>query len=127
MLLEANGIIKLKEGAGLTATKNDIEEYLIDVEIRELAAEQIARVKEDFAVIVLNGNYALQAGFSADEDALACEDANSEAIQNYVNVIAVKEGNENNEAIKALIEVLKSEEVKEYINSTYKGSVISFE
>ena len=127
MLLEANGIIKLKEGAGLTATKNDIEEYLIDVEIRELAAEQIARVKEDFAVIVLNGNYALQAGFSADEDALACEDANSEAIQNYVNVIAVKEGNENNEAIKALIKVLKSDEVKEYINSTYKGSVISFE
>ncbi len=127
MLLEANGIIKLKEGAGLTATKNDIEEYLIDVEIRELAAEQIARVKEDFAIIVLNGNYALQAGFSADEDALACEDANSEAIQNYVNVIAVKEGNENNEAIKALIEVLKSDAVKEYINSTYKGSVISFE
>ena len=127
MLLEANGIIKLKEGAGLTATKNDIEEYLIDVEIRELAAEQIARVKEDFAVIVLNGNYALQAGFSADEDALACEDANSEAIQTYVNVIAVKEGNENNAAIKALIEVLKSDAVKEYINSTYKGSVISFE
>ncbi len=127
LLLEENGLIKLKEGAGLTATKNDIEQYIVEIEIEELAAEQVARVKEEVAYVVLNGNYALQAGFSADKDALVCENAESEAIQNYVNVIAVKEGNENNEAIKALIEVLKSDEVKKYINDTYEGSVIPFE
>lgn len=127
LLLEENGLIKLKEGAGLTATKNDIEQYIVEIEIQELAAEQVARVKEEVAYVVLNGNYALQAGFSVGKDALVCENAESEAIQNYVNVIAVKEGNENNEAIKALIDVLKSEDIKEYIDENYDGSVIPFE
>ena len=127
LLLEDNGLITLREGAGLTATKSDIEHYIVEIEIQELAAEQIARAKEDFAYVVLNGNYALQSGFSVGRDALVCENSESEAIQNYVNVIAVKEGNENNEAIKALIDVLKSDEVKKYINETYDGSVIPFE
>lgn len=127
LLLEDNGLIRLKEGAGLTATKNDIEQYIVEIEIQELAAEQIARVKEEVAYVVLNGNYALQAGFSVGKDALVCENAESEAIRNYVNVIAVKEGNENNEAVKALIDVLKSDEVKEFINEKYDGSVIPFE
>lgn len=126
LLLEDNGLIKLKEGAGLTATKNDIEQYIIEIEIEELAAEQVARVKEEVAYVVLNGNYALQAGFSVGKDALVCESSESEAIQNYVNVIAVKEGNENNEGITALIDVLKSDEVKEFINGKYDGSVIPF-
>jgi len=126
LLLEDNGLIVLREGAGLTATKNDIEQYIVEIEIQELAAEQVARVKEEVAYVVLNGNYALQAGFSVGKDALVCESSESEAIQNYVNVIAVKEGNENNEGIKALIDVLKSDDVKEFIDGKYDGSVIPF-
>ena len=126
LLLEDNGLIVLREGAGLTATKNDIEQYIVEIEIQELAAEQVARVKEEVAYVVLNGNYALQAGFSVGKDALVCESSESEAIQNYVNVIAVKEGNENNEGIKALIDVLKSDAVKEFIDGKYDGSVIPF-
>jgi len=127
LLLQDNGIITLKEGAGLTATKNDIEEYLVEVEILELEAAQIARRAEEVAYIVLNGNYALQAGYSVANDAIAYELSDSTAAQTYVNVIAVKEGNENSEKIKALVEVLKSDAIKEYINSTYDGSVIPFE
>lgn len=127
LLLQDNGIIKLKEGAGLTATKNDIEEYLVEVEILELEAAQIARRAEEVAYIVLNGNYALQAGYSVANDAIAYELSDSTAAQTYVNVIAVKEGNENSEKIKALVDVLKSDAIKEYINSTYDGSVIPFE
>ena len=127
LLLQDNGIIKLKEGAGLTATKNDIEEYLVAVEILELEAAQIARRAEEVAYIVLNGNYALQAGYSVANDAIAYELSDSTAAQTYVNVIAVKEGNENSEKIKALVDVLKSDAIKEYINSTYDGSVIPFE
>ncbi len=127
LLLQDNGLIKLKEGVGLTATKKDIEEYLVDIEILELEAAQVARVKDEVACIVLNGNYALQAGLSVAKDAIVYELSDSEAAKTYVNVIAVKEGNENNEGIKALISVLKSDAVKEYINSTYDGSVIPFE
>ena len=127
LLLQDNGIIKLKEDAGLTATKKDIEEYLVDVEILELEAAQIARRAEEVAYIVLNGNYALQAGYSVANDAIAYERSDSTAAQTYVNVIAVKEGNEDSEKIKALVEVLKSTAIKEYINNTYNGSVIPFE
>lgn len=127
LLLQDNGLIKLKEGVGLTATKKDIEEYLVDIEILELEAAQVARVKDEVACIVLNGNYALQAGISVAKDAIVYELSDSEAAKTYVNVIAVKEGNENNEGIKALISVLKSDAVKEYINNTYDGSVIPFE
>ncbi|MBQ8280052.1 MAG: MetQ/NlpA family ABC transporter substrate-binding protein [Roseburia sp.] len=127
LLLEANGLLTLKEDAGLTATINDITENPYNLTFQELAAEQVARVKDEVAFIVLNGNYALQAGFSVAKDAIAYETSDSAAAQTYVNVIAVKEGNENNADIKALIEVLKSDEIKEYINSTYDGSVIPFE
>ena len=127
LLLQDNGIITLKEGVGLEATINDIEENPYDVEIVELAAEQVARVAEETSYIVLNGNYALEAGYSVGKDALAYETSDSEAAKTYVNVIAVKEGNEYNEAIKALVSVLKSDEIKEYINTTYDGAVIPFE
>ena len=127
LLLQDNGIIKLKDGVGLEATVNDIAENPYQVEIQELAAGQVARVKDEVAYIVLNGNYALQAGFSVAKDALTYEKSDSEAAKTYVNVIVVKEGNEENEGIKALVDVLKSDTIKEYINSTYDGAVIPFE
>lgn len=127
LLLQDNGIIKLKEGVGLEATKNDIEENPHNVEIIELEAAQIPRVVQDMSYVVLNGNYALQADYSVAKDSLAYEKSDSEAAKTYVNLIAVKEGNEDNEAIKALVEVLKSDEIKDYINETYDGAVIPFE
>lgn len=127
LLLQDNGIITLKEDAGLEATINDIESKNIDVEIVELAAEQVARMAPDVSFIVLNGNYALQAGFSVANDALAYEKSDSEAAQTYVNVIAVKEGNEESDKIKALVDTLKSDDIKNYINDTYDGAVIPFE
>lgn len=127
LLLQDNGIIKLKEGVGLEATKNDIEENPHNVEIIELEAAQIPRVVQDMSYVVLNGNYALQTDYSVAKDSLAYEKSDSEAAKTYVNLIAVKEGNEDSEAIKALVEVLKSDEIKEYINETYDGAVIPFE
>lgn len=127
LLLQDNGIITLKEGAGLTATKNDIVENPYNVDIVELEAAQVPRVKDEVAFMVLNGNYALEVGFSVAKDAIAYEKADSEAAKTYVNVIAVKEGNENSDKIKALVEVLTSQEIKDYINNTYDGAVIPFE
>lgn len=127
LLLQDNGIITLKEGAGLTATKNDIVENPYNVDIVELEAAQVPRVKDEVAFMVLNGNYALEAGFSVAKDAIAYEKADSEAAKTYVNVIAVKEGNENSDKIKALVEVLTSQEIRDYINNTYDGAVIPFE
>ena len=127
LLLQDNGIIKLKDGAGLEATVNDIEENPYNVEIVELAAEQVARVAEETSYIVLNGNYALRAGYSVSKDALAYETSDSEAAKTYVDVIAVKEGNENSDKIKALVDVLKSDEIKDFINEKYDGAVIPFE
>lgn len=127
LLLEANGVLTLKEGAGLEATVNDIESKNVDVEILELEAAQVARVKDEVAFVVLNGNYALQAGFSVSKDSVAYETSDSEAAKTYVNVIAVKEGHEEDEGIQALVEVLKSDEIKQYINDTYDGAVIPFE
>ena len=127
MLLQDNGIITLKDGAGLEATVNDIEENPHNIKIVELEAAQVARVVDETAYVVLNGNYALQAGFSVGKDALASEKSDSEAAKTYVNVIAVKEGNEESDAIKALIEVLKSDDIKDYINETYDGAVVPFD
>lgn len=127
LLLQDNGIITLKEGAGLEATVNDIAENPHNVKIEELAAEQVARVAPEVAFVVLNGNYALQAGFSVAKDALAYEASDSEAAKTYVNIIAVKEGHENNPGIQALVKVLKSDDIKKFINDTYDGAVIPFE
>ena len=127
LLLQDNGIIKLKDGVGLEATKNDIEENPHNVEIVELEAAQIPRVVQDMSYVVLNGNYALQADYSVAKDSLAYEKSDSEAAKTYVNLIAVKEGNEDSEAVKAHVEVLKSDEIKDYINETYDGAVIPFE
>lgn len=127
LLLQDNGVITLKNGVGLEATVNDIVDNPKGVEIRELEAAQVSRVTEEVAFVVLNGNYALEAGYSVAKDAVAYEKNDSEAAQTYVNVIAVKEGNEDNEGIKALVKVLKSDEIKKYINDNYDGAVIPFE
>jgi D-methionine transport system substrate-binding protein len=127
LLLEANGIITLKDGVGLEATVKDIESYNVDIKIQELEAAQVSRVTDEVAYVVLNGNYALEAGYSVGKDALAYETSDSEAAKTYVNVIAVKAGNEDSEKIQALVDVLKSDEVKQYIEDTYDGAVIPFE
>ena len=127
LLLQDNGIIKLKDGAGLTATVNDIAENPHNIKIVELEAAQVARVTGETALVVLNGNYALQAGYSVKKDALAYEAADSEAAKTYVNIIAVKDGNQDSDAIKALVKVLKSDDIKKFIDEKYDGAVIAFE
>lgn len=127
LLLQDNGVIALKDGAGLEATVKDIEENPKNIQIEELEAAQVSRVKDEVAFVVLNGNYALQAGYSVSKDSIAHETSDSEAAKTYVNIIAVKEGNEDNEAVKALVDVLKSDEIKDYINETYDGAVVPFE
>ena len=127
LLLQDNGIIKLKDGAGLTATVNDIAENPHNIKIVELEAAQVARVTGETAFVVLNGNYALQAGYSVKKDALAYEAADSEAAKTYVNIIAVKDGNQDSDAIKALVKVLKSDDIKKFIDEKYDGAVIAFE
>ena len=127
LLLQDNGIITLKEGVGLEATVNDIVENPYNVKIVELEAAQVARVVGETAYVVLNGNFALQAGFSVAKDAIAYETSDSEAAKTYVNIVAVKEGNEYEDEIEALVEALKSDAIKTYITETYDGAVIPFE
>lgn len=124
LLLEENGIITLKEDAGLNATKKDVEENPHNIEIVELDAAQIARVVEELDFVVLNGNYALDAGFNVQTDAIAKEEADSEAAQTYANIIAVKKENKDSEKIKVLVEVLQSEEIGKFITDTYEGAVV---
>lgn len=127
LLLQDNGLIKLKDGVGLEATVNDIAENPKGIEITELEAAQVPHAVDDAAFVVLNGNYALEAGYTVAKDALVYEKSDSEAAKTYVNIIAVKEGNEDNEGIKELVKVLKSDDIKKYINDTYDGAVIPFE
>ena len=126
LLLEANGLITLREGAGFTATVNDIAENPYNLEIQELQAAQIPRVIEEVAYAVLNGNYALQAGLSVIDDALASEEADSPSTQEYLNVIAVKNGNEGEDKIVALVNALKSEQIQDWIDENYQGAVIAY-
>ena len=112
-LLAAQGIITLKEDAGLA------------IELVEMEAAQLPRTLSDVDFAVINGNYAAEAGFSASKDALAVEDATSEAAQTYANLLVVEEGNENEPAIKALVAALTSQTVKDYIDSTYDGAVVA--
>ena len=123
-LLAAQGIITVRDGAGLTATVNDIEENPHNVKIEEIEAAQLPRTVADVDFAVINGNYAMEAGFSVGTDALAIEDASSEAAQTYANVLVVKEGNENDPAIQALYAALTSDTIKDFINNTYDGAVV---
>ena len=127
LLLQDNGLITLKEDAGLTATINDITSNPKNLKLQELEAAQVARVRSEVAYVVLNGNYALEAGLSVGKDSIAYESSTSTAAKTYVNIIAVKEGHENDEAIQALVKVLKSDEIKKFINEKYDGAVVPFE
>ena len=127
LLLQDNGIIKLKDGAGLTATVNDIVDNPYNVEFVELEAAQVARVIGEVSYVVLNGNYALEAGYSVGKDSIAYEASDSIAAKTYVNIIGVFEGNENTDKIKALVTVLRSDAIKQFIEDTYDGAVIFFE
>lgn len=123
LLLEAQGLITLKEGAGLEATKNDIAENPKNLEIMEVEAAQIPRVLPDVDLAVINGNYAIEAGLKVS-DALAIEDAESISATTYGNVLAVREGEEETDKTKALVEVLTSEEIKTFMDETYEGAVV---
>ena len=123
-LLATQGLITVRDDAGLTATINDITENPHNIKFEEIEAAQLPRTVHDVDFAVINGNYALAAGFSVKNDALATEDASSEAAQTYANILAVKEGRENDPAIQALYAALTSDKVKDYINSTYDGAVV---
>ncbi len=125
-LLEAAGIIKLKEGAGLTATKEDIVDNPYNVEIVELEAAQIPRSIDSVAIACMNGNYAMEAGFSVD-DAIFIEPQESLAAKTYANIVCVKSGNETKEWALALAESLRSQKVKDFISSRFGKSVIAID
>ena len=121
LLLEANGIIKLKDGAGITATKNDIAENPYNVEIVEAEAAQLPNLLKDVDYAVINTNYAINAGLNPVKDAFVMEGSASE----YVNILVCKEGNQNTDKVKAVVAALLSKEVANYISNTYNGSVVS--
>lgn len=121
ILLENNGIIKLKEGAGITATKMDIEENPYNVEIQEVEAAQIPNIKQDVDFAIINSNYAIDAGLNPAKDALTLEGSYSD----YANILAVKKGKENEPIVKALVAALESQKVVEFINTKYSGAVVS--
>lgn len=124
MLLEAQGLITLKKDVGFTATILDIDKNPKNLVIKELEAAQLTLSLQDVDLAVINGNYAIQAGLNAATDALAIEDKDSEAAQTYANILCVKEGNENNPAIQALVKALQSEEVRKFMEQTYEGAVV---
>ncbi|WP_069650693.1 MetQ/NlpA family ABC transporter substrate-binding protein [Caloranaerobacter ferrireducens] len=120
ILLEKNGLIKLKENAGLEATEKDIIENPKRFVFKSLEAAQLPRVLKDVDGAVINGNYALEAGLIPTKDAILLEDGDSP----YANIVAVRKGEENNPKLKALIKALQSEEVKKFIEKEYNGGVI---
>ncbi|MDI9471558.1 MAG: ABC transporter substrate-binding protein [Tissierellia bacterium] len=124
LLLEQAGLIKLKEGAGILATIHDIEENPKNLEIVELAAEQIPRALQDVDFAVINGNYAIAAGLNVAKDALVIESAEGEAAEVYANIVAIKEDRAGDEAIKMLVEVLQSDEIAQWITDNYGGAVL---
>ncbi len=121
LLLQDKGYIKLKDGAGITATVLDIAENPKNIEFSEVEAAQLPNVLQDVDYAVINSNYAISAGLNPTKDALALEGSSSA----YANILAVKEGNEENPLVKALIAALSSKQVADYIAEKYDGSVIS--
>ena len=128
LLLQDNGIITLPEGtdASSLVTKLDIVSKSVDVEIVEVEAATVSRYRDQAALVVLNGNYALAAGLSVAKDSIAYESASSSAAVTYVNVVATTEKGKDNEGVKALVEVLESQEIKDFINEKWDGSVVPF-
>ena len=121
LLLQSQGVLTLKEGAGLEATKGDIESSVVDIELVEVEAALVPEIKQDVDYAIINNNYALQAGLNPVEDSLLIESADSP----YVNVVSVKEGNENSDEAKALAAALQSQKVVDFINNTYAGAAVA--
>lgn len=121
LLLEAQGLLKLKADAGIKATILDIEENPYNLDIKELEAAQVPKAIQDVDIAVINGNYALEAGIKTP---LVTEASDSLAAETYGNIIAVREGEENSAKTKALVDAILTENVKEYINNTYEGAVL---
>ena len=123
LLLQTYGVLTLKDGAGLEATKNDIASTNngIEIELYEVEAALVPEIKGDVDYAIINNNYALQAGLNPVADSLLMEDANSP----YVNVVSVKEGNENSDFAKVLAAVLQSQKIVDFINDTYAGSAVA--
>lgn len=123
LLLESEGLIKLKKDAGLTATKQDVVENPKKIEIVELEAAIIPRSMSSVAMGVINGNYALSAGIK-EETAITFESSDSEAAKTYANIIAVKKGNEDSEKSKALLKAMTSDKIKKFIEKKYGKAVV---
>ena len=121
LLLEAQGLIKLKEGAGVTATVRDIVENPYNIKFREVEAAQLPNFLKDVDYAVINSNYAISAGLNPTKDSVAIEGSYSA----YANILAVKEGNEQKPAIKALVAALESKQVKDFISTKYNGDIAS--
>ena len=127
LLLQQVGLIKLADGVGVTATVNDVTENPHNLQLVEVEAAQVAKQLPSVAFGVINGNYALENGLSVEKDALATESADGDAIQQYVNIIAVKDGNQDLPKIKALTDALHSDTIVNYINDTYQGAVVPYD
>ncbi len=121
LLLEANGFLKLKSGAGITATIQDIAENPYNIKFQEVEAAQIPNILKDVDYAVINSNYALDAGINPVKQSLVIEGSYSA----YANILAVKQGNENEPKIKALIAALSSQKVADFISQKYDGAVVS--
>lgn len=126
LLLEQEGLLKLKEGVDIKATVNDIVENKKNIKFKEIAPEQLVRALPDVDVAVINGNYAIEGGLHV-KDALAVESNQSVAAKTYANIIAVRKEDKDSDAIKKLVAVLQSDEIKKYINDTYDGAVVPIE
>ena len=124
-LLAAQGLIELKEDAGLNATPNDITSNPKNLQFKELEAAMLPQTASEVDLSVINSNFAMEGGMNPATDSLASEDADSEAAQTFANIIDVKEGHENDPAIQALVKALQSDKVKEYIEKTYSGAVVA--
>lgn len=124
ILLQENGLIKLRADAGFKATVIDIEDNPKNLKIIEIEAAQLARSLPDVDVAVINGNYALSAGLDVAKDALAREEKDSVSATTYANIVAIRKGDENRADLKALAAALKSEEVKNFIAEKYEGAVV---
>ena len=123
LLLQSNGFLTLKEGAGLEATKLDIESTAVDIDLIEVEASILPEYKlnKDVDYVIINNNFALQAGLNPVTDSLLIEAADSP----YVNVVSVKSGNEDSDAAKALAAAVTSQQVADYISGKYEGSAVA--
>ena len=124
-LLAAQGLIEIDPAAGLNATPNDITSNPKNLQFKEMEAAMLPQIVGEVDLAIINSNFALQGGLNPAEDSLASEDAASEAAQTFANIIVVKEGSEENAAVLALIEALQSDAVREFIETTYNGSVVA--